>query len=54
MGDVYRAKRDCYYNGNFLRKGETITVGAGTSVVEKFLEPVSKAEPVKSKKKDEA
>jgi len=38
--DEYRAKRDCYYEGHYLKKGQTIKVKKGTEVKFKLLEKV--------------
>ncbi|MGD8113869.1 MAG: hypothetical protein ACQEWA_03185 [Sphaerochaetaceae bacterium] len=38
--DEYRAKRDCYYEGHYLKKGEIIKVKKGTEVKFALLEKV--------------
>jgi hypothetical protein len=47
--DTYVAKKDCYYNGMFLKKGQTLKVAKGTDVQFKLLEKVSTDEPVEKK-----
>jgi len=53
--EKYRAKRDCFYNDFFLKKGEILTVARGTvidfNLLEKITEP--KAEEVATKPKIE-
>lgn len=36
--DTYIAKKDCYYNGLFLKKGQTLKVAKGTVIEFKLLE----------------
>lgn len=43
--DTYLVKRDCYWNGLFLRKGQTIKVVKGEEVKFNLLELVTKVEP---------
>jgi len=45
--DKYRAKRDCFYNDFFLKKGEILTVAKGTVVNFKLLEKVTEGKPEK-------
>lgn len=56
--DTYIAKRDCYYQGHYLKKGQTLQVPKGTVVAFKLLEKVGEPEPLLQKtpvkKKDEA
>jgi hypothetical protein len=47
--DTYVAKKDCYYNGMFLKKGQTLKVAKGTVIEFKLLEKVAGDEPVEKK-----
>ena len=47
--DTYIAKKDCYYNGMFLKKGQTLKVAKGTEVAFKLLEKVSSEETTPKK-----
>jgi hypothetical protein len=47
--ESYVAKRDCYYDGMFLKKGQTIKVAKGADIQFKWLEKVSTDEPVEKK-----
>jgi hypothetical protein len=48
--DTYVAKRDCYWEGMFLKKGQTIKVAKGTVINFNLLEKVAEdeAEPKKA------
>jgi|LSQX01.3.fsa_nt_gb hypothetical protein len=54
--EKYRAKRDCYYNDFFLKKGEILTVAKGTVVdfnlLEKITEPKAKEVATKTETVD--
>jgi len=43
--EQYIAKRNCYYNGLYLKKGEVITVPKGTKVTFALLEKYVKPAP---------
>ncbi|MGE0075339.1 MAG: hypothetical protein AB7S52_08940 [Sphaerochaetaceae bacterium] len=47
--DTYIAKKDCYYNGMFLKKGQTLKVAVGTVIEFKLLEKVVEDEAVDKK-----
>lgn len=47
--ETYIALRDCYWDGLFLKKGETIQVPKGTAVEFKLLEKVAEEEPAPKK-----
>lgn len=47
--ETYVALRDCYWNGMFLKKGQTLQVAKGTVIEFKLLEKVTKDEPAPKK-----
>ncbi|MDC7229714.1 MAG: hypothetical protein PQJ48_05355 [Sphaerochaetaceae bacterium] len=47
--DTYVAKRDCYWNGLFLKKGQTIKVAKGTVISFNLLEKLAEEEPAPKK-----
>jgi len=47
--DTYVALRDCYWNGMFLKKGQTLQVAKGTAIDFKLLDKVVEDEPVDKK-----
>ena len=47
--EKYIAKRNCYWNGMFLKKGETIEVPKGTEIGFALLEKVPEEEPASKK-----
>ena len=49
MMDTYVAKRDCYWDGLFLKKGETIKVAKGTVIEFNLLEKMTEDEPAPKK-----